>query len=395
MIINIPFDSSYGDEKVSIDLPDSWDVNIYNISGAKPLYREDIQNSFESPIGAPRISELASKQKKVAVVVEDISRPSPTPKLIPFVLDELKKGGVPYRNITFVMATGAHRLQGREDMIKKLGKHVCEKYSTQSHSFQENLAYLGKTSFGNPIYLNKTVLEADLKIGVGGIYPHGSGVGGFGGGAKILVPGVAGLDTITQNHLIQGFGNQRKEMIEVARKIGFNTIVDAVIDCKKNIVGLFVGDLVEAHRKGVKFAEKAYKINPMSSKVDIAITDAYPMDIDLGQASKALPVSFNCLNEGGTVVLAASCNEGGGYHAVYHKGGTLWKNYSRSFKRWICDKKLLIFSPNLTEEELNRRFPKGPLLFNSWTQARRFLEKTEGKQSKVAIFPCGSISVTN
>jgi len=393
MILEIPINAWFGDERIPIDLPDSWDVTICNITGAKPLCQKNLKESFETPIGSPRISELADKKKKVVIVVEDISRPSPTMQIIPLILDELKEGGVPAKNVVFVMATGAHRPLTEEELIKKLGKEVYERCRVENHLCRTNLVYVGKSSFSTEIYLNKTVFEADLKIGVGGIYPHGPGVGMFGGGAKILIPGVAGVDTITQNHIIPGFGNQRKEMVEIARRIDFNVIVNAVINDRRNIVGLFVGDIVDAHRKGVEFAKKVYQTSKPRSKVDVAITNAYPLDIDLGQSMKALKVGLQCLREYGSIVLIASCKDGGGYHALYHRGGTLWEEFKKSFKEEMGKTRFIIFSQNLTKDELYKRLPEGPLLFNSWRKLRNFLVEEYGRDSRVAVFPTGCISI--
>ena len=275
----IPSSSWYEDKDLILKLPSGWDLFFSNIADANSVGDRVIEEAFASPIGSPRIAKLARCCSNIAIMVDDLTRPTPAFRVMPFIVKELKEAGVSEEDIKIVMATGAHRPQTRRDLVKKLGKSIVESIEVLNHNPYENLAFLGKTSRGTPIYVNKWVVEADLRIGVGGVYPHEGA--GFGGGGKIILPGVAGLDTIERNHLIPGQrgvveGNaNRADIEEAARMARLDVVVNLVINSRREVAGVFVGDMVKAHREGVKEAVKIYK-TLVPKKFDVAIVNSYP-----------------------------------------------------------------------------------------------------------------------
>lgn len=390
MKVEVPFNAWYGDDILLLDFPDSWELATARIRDAQALKDEQIRQAFEDPIGTGRLSEMAKGHRKAAVIVDDLTRPTPASKLMPKVLEELEEGGIPHRHVTVVLATGAHRPMLKEDMVKKLGRVVLEKVEVLNHNPYEPLVSLGRTSFGTPIQVCRFVMECDYKIGVGGIYPHEAGFGGFGGGAKLVVPGIAGMDSIDHNHRLQGFGAQRKDAEEAARKIGLNIIVNVVVNSRREICGVFVGDLVEAHNIGVEFARKVYEVS-FPKNADVAVVNSYPMDTDLGQAMRALWIGCKAVEKGGTIVLSASCPEGRGYHALYGKGGRHWKPPEGQME---AGGRLILFSPNVSPKEAYGIWPEGALVYNTWQEAKEEVERIHGSKAKVVVFPNGTTSIT-
>ena len=404
MKVKIPYASWYGDLEIQLDFPNDWKVTVAQPKDAAPLSDEEIASAFRNPIGTRRIAEMAEGKKDAVLIVDDISRPTPASKLMPHILEDLEAGGIDEDHIRIVIATAAHRPQTREDLIKKLGEDVVSRFEILSHNPYENLEYLGRTSRGTPVYVNKFVVEADLKIGVGGIYPHGGA--GFGGGGKIILPGVVGMDTIEANHKnIRGAGHgvienneNRADIEETARMAGLDVIVNVVINSRRNIVGVFVGDLVKAHREGVKLARRVYKTE-VPRDMDVIVTNAYPLDTEMVQIVKALWVRGRSSKKDSTTVLLAACSEGRGYHALYHMGGRLWVPPKRpqlkgDSTRAQALRKLLIVSPNLNKKDVYQIFPKEETeLLKSWEEALEELERRYKERINVAVFPCASIQV--
>jgi len=160
----------YGDKPITINFPSSWDVVVVGKKNIPAL----TDNQIREKINNPQLSDLASKRNCVAIIIDDITRPTPTAKLIPFILEELKHAGINEDSIIIVIASGTHKSASIEDIIKKVGEDIAHRIKVIPHDCRQDLVYLGKSSRGTPIYVNQTVLECDLKIWVGCIYPHAS-----------------------------------------------------------------------------------------------------------------------------------------------------------------------------------------------------------------------------
>ena len=152
----------------------------------------EIKKAVRDPIGTKPLSELAAGKTTAAIVVDDLTRLTPADRIVPYVIDELKNAGISAGNIVILIALGAHRPLTRIDMIKKLGKTIVNTMNIQNHHPYENLVNLGNTESGTPVLVNKTYHEADLKIAVSGVIPHP--LAGYGGGAKIILPGLCGIE---------------------------------------------------------------------------------------------------------------------------------------------------------------------------------------------------------
>jgi len=395
--IELPFNAWYGDNSLSLELPDSWNIRVCGIADAPTLSDKELQGAFDSPIGTKRLSELARGRRTAAIFVEDMTRPTPTARIMPVVLRELKDAGIPPWSTVVIMATASHAAMTREGFIKKLGEDVWRTVEVLNHNCYENLVDMGRTSFGTPVLVNRFVMEADLKVGVGGVYPHGREVGGLGGGAKLVCPGIVGMDTIESFHSIRGFGNGRKAAVEMARMIGVDFLVNAVVNSRREIAGLFAGDVEEMHAKAVEAARRVYRVQ-IPGGSDVALTNGYPLDTELGQAGKAWGVGYRAVKEGGVVVLTAGCREGMGFHSLMGKGGRWWSQRIErsqrlgksegSPRRAAAETRAIVFSPHLSAAQ-------GPeaTLYNSWPELRRYLEETFHDSADVTVLPFGTISL--
>jgi len=188
--------------EVDYYLPDGWDVTVYHIAGWQKavLSEAQIQAGVNTTIGSKRISELARGKKKVCILFDDMTRGTPASKIIPPVLAELKAGGIRDDQIEFICALGTHQAWDRSVLARKVGEDIMEKYPVYNHTTFMNNTYLGKTSFGTKVEVSTEVMSCDLKIAISNIVPHPSY--GFGGGGKIVMPGVASYDSIYDHHQV-------------------------------------------------------------------------------------------------------------------------------------------------------------------------------------------------
>ena len=118
--VTMPSRAWYGDIDLTLQFPDTWTVHVLPPKDAPKLDAAGIEAAFANPIGTKRIAELAQGKRSAAIVVDDVSRPTPAAEVIPYVLAELAEAGIPQREIRFVIGGGSHRPQTREEMEKKV-----------------------------------------------------------------------------------------------------------------------------------------------------------------------------------------------------------------------------------------------------------------------------------
>ncbi|HIE30315.1 TPA: DUF2088 domain-containing protein, partial [Candidatus Poribacteria bacterium] len=291
-----------GDNVLTLSFPDNWNVSIYKSMDAEALDETGIERALSEPIGVKQIEGLARGKQSAVIIVDDLSRPTPAHQVIPHILPKLKAAGIKDESIRFVIGGGSHRPITKEEMEKKVGSDVVANYEVHNHDvYSGNLVGMGNLEDGTPIYINDVVANSELKIGVAGMVPHGGG--GIGGGGKLVVPGIAGYTTIAYNHGLykgRGRGNverqgdekdMRDNAEEVARHIGLDFMVNIVFTSKREIGGLFAGDVVESHRHGGRFAQKVYNtVIPKDEieKTDIVVINCYPQDYDPVQMGKSM-----------------------------------------------------------------------------------------------------------
>lgn len=279
-----------------------------------------IRNALDAPYGKPRLSELVSLGEKVAIITSDGTRPTPTSKMIPLVLDELYASGIHQEDITLYFALGSHRVQTEAEQKHLAGDRAWSEIKCVD--FDPNCCtYVGTTSRGTPVFADERVVSADRRICLGNVEYHY--FAGYSGGAKALVPGICSRETIQANHkhmLEAGAcagvlkGNPvREDIEEAAGLIGIDFILNVVLNTQKKIVYAAAGDAAKAHREGCRYIDDLYRI-AIREKADIVIASqgGAPKDINLYQTQKALDNAKYAVKDGGIVILVGSCREGFG-----------------------------------------------------------------------------------
>ncbi|MFC1558123.1 nickel-dependent lactate racemase [candidate division KSB1 bacterium] len=308
-----------GKSEIEIVIPEknlTFNLGIKDSTKLNDLKRE-IENILNHPVGTSPLSEMAKEKKNIVILADDYTRLTPANIIIPVVLDELNKAGIPDSNVTIVIATGSHKPMSDTQIQNKFGSEVISRIKIHQHDYldEKNLLSFGKTKRGTNIWINKEVIEADFRIGIGTIFPHHPT--GWSGGAKILLPGVAGKETIAQMHLLgateQRLGEVltpcREEMEDFAESTKIEFIINAVINDTGEVVYITGGDFIKAHRKGIEFALKVCGV-PFKRKADITISNTYPVNYDLFQADKGLFSAEITTKENGEILLISGFREG-------------------------------------------------------------------------------------
>jgi len=392
----------YGDTELEIDFPDSWDVIVCHMHGhdAPALSEDGFRKAFRNPIGTKTIKEMAKGKKEVAILFDDMSRATPTAVMIPYVLEELAAAGIPDDNIRFIAAIGAHGSMNGIDFRKKLGDEVMGRFPVYNHNPYENCTPLGTSSRVTPVSINSEVMSCDLKIGIGSIVPHP--MSGFGGGSKIILPGVASMETIDANHArlwlsrTVGIGKWegnvlKQDMDEVARMAGLDVKVDAILNLKREVTALFVGDLIAEHAAGVKLARRHYATD-MVSDADIVVANCYSkaneMVLALGIASPLLS------KKGGDIVLVVVTPEGQINHYWIRSFGKTFggRGWLRPRGLPANTKKLTVMAPYSDKVGGDWLAPHNLINWaKTWPEVIEDLKSRYGDKAKVAVIPDATI----
>jgi len=391
----------------TLTFPDDWEVFRYSMAGYdKPrLASEKIKFAFEKPIGTSTIRELARNRKEAVIIFDDMTRGTQVAQLVPHVLNELKEGGITDGHIRFIMALGVHGTRHRIDFVKKLGKDVVERYPVYNHNAFQSFKNLGKTSRGVPIQVNKEVAKCDLKIGIGSIVPHP--MTGFGGGSKIVLPGVVSMKTIYCNHCVlggygpggvphpsTGLGIDEDnilflDMEEAAQMAELDVKIDAIMNERRETVGLFVGDPIDEYKEALGVAKNHYLTKP-AKEVDVVVANAYTK---ANESTLAMWTSTASLKEGGTMVLISNTPEGQVTHYLYGKfgkklGGRGWRPKAPYSKIG----KFIVYSPYMEVDPFLPIWSTEKILWiKTWAEVLKELKVSHKGNVKVAVYPCAEI----
>lgn len=311
----------YGDSVININLPEENLMGVYSPADLAPVadISMEIERALANPIDSLPLRRLVEGKENVVLVADDNTRPTPTDKIIPIILRELKGAGIRNEQIKLVIALGTHRFMTEEEILEKFGQEVVEQIEIINHDCwnAEKLVDLGKTENGTPISLSKLVYEADFMLGIGSIVPHH--IPGFSGGAKIVQPGVSGAITTGSTHLLSVreersyLGREdnpvRRELNHIARKIGMDVIFNTVLDRNGRVIQAFFGDLEEAFKKGVEVSKAVYTAK-VPQEADIVLAGSHPCDLEFWQAHKTLYAADRIVKEKGIIIVVTPCSEG-------------------------------------------------------------------------------------
>jgi nickel-dependent lactate racemase len=334
---------AYGRGSLPVELPgEQTTVITPTHSAGLKEERAAVFEALEHPIGARALREWIKPGDRVCISFSDITRATPNDRLIPWILEYLAGGpgvpaarrdGSPYLSeLILVNQTGSHRPNTQAELETMLTPAVAGRRRVVNHE-PENLAahvQVGTMRDGTPAWINRHVVEADVRIVTGFIEPHF--FAGFSGGVKGIIPGTAALPSIRSNHGFKNIGDPNatfgltvgnplwEELRDVALRVGPTFLLNVTLNEAREITGVFAGDLVQAHQAGCAFAKQA-AMQPVPAPFDIVVTSnsGYPLDLNLYQGVKGMSTGARIVKPGGTVILACECCEGVPARSPYEK----------------------------------------------------------------------------
>jgi len=407
-IIKMPQLAWYETKELELPLPDSWQVELYNMAGYnRPAMKPDeIKASISNPIGIPPIRELARGKKEVVIIFDDMTRVTRAAKIVPFVLEELAAAGIPDNGIRFIVALALHSTMWRQHFVKKLGEEVVARFPVYNHNPFGNCTYVGTTStYKTRVYANEEVMKCDLKIAIGSVVPHP--INGFGGGGKIILPGVTSFETIEHNHRlafkamqehrdkpIAGMGifdnnPMRADIDEAANLVGLDVLINCIVNMWGETVSVYAGAMEPAYAAAVQEAKTHY-LTPRVKGKDIVIANTFAK---VNETSIGVGIAYPAVNTGGgDVILIANAPEGQVTHYLSGPfGKTTWGKLrpQRVVPQHVNH--LIVYNeyphPGSSWFEKNDKI----LYLDRWDDVLKLLQKSHGADTKVAVYPNAEI----
>ena len=405
--IRLPQLAWHGTKELELPLPDSWQVEVCNMAGFnRPAMKpSEIRTAITNTIGAPPIRELAKGKTEVVIVFDDMTRVTRVAQIVPFVLEELAEAGIPDNKIRFIPALGCHGAMDRFDFAKKLGEETLSRFPVYNHNPFGNCVYVGTTSYGTEVFINAEVMKCDLKIAIGSIVPHI--MSGFGGGEKIIMPGVTSIETteafhrlgdkIKQEHPDKPMGMGifhdnplRLDMEEAATLAGLDIKIDCIVNMWGETVAIFAGAPKLALAAGVEEA-KAHYLTPRAEDKDIVIANTFAK---VNEAVSGLITTLPAVShKGGDIVLIVNAPEGQVTHYLMGPfGKTIGGNLRLQIKLLPHVNHLIIFNeyPDIASIGYLDE-PDKVLFMNRWDDVLQLLQELHRADAKVAVYPNAEI----
>ena len=307
----------YGHEKLYFNVPASWNV-LTQASFKDHTVLAGVDELTGSALNKPFDTTLLEKQlkhsDKVAILIEDNTRNSPKKYILSVLLDHLEDISISPDNISVVVALGTHQHLSQEELKKTYGQDLVRRYNFYNHDCRsDDLVPVGKLKSGTIVKVNRRAYEADFRIGIGSIFPHP--LNGFGGGGKILFPGVANFDAILEHHLKYSFRNVvlgclenntfYEEISSLAEAGKLDFIINSVLDHNDNLYSVVAGNPIAAHRAGADICKKIIT-KKFKKKSDVTIISAFPYT-QATQLMKPLEPASIITKEQGVIILSGKC----------------------------------------------------------------------------------------
>jgi len=290
--------------------------------------RAEIERALRAPLGSKKLDEIANPSSKVAIVVDDATKPTPTSIMVPLLLEELKKAGIKEENMVIIFACGTHRAVTPEEAVGLLGESVCSHSRTVSHDCKaQDLVDVGTThTHGTKVLLNRVFMEADVRILTGNVRVHP--FSGYTGGRESVLPGIAGEETVKHNHAMLLEANARagnlvgnpvhEDMTEAAGMAKVDFVLNVVQNSKRDIVRAFAGNMELVFSEGTRLVDEMYRAQ-VDRRADIAVVSpgGDPADLNLFQAWQGVDNALDVVKRGGVIILVAELPEGHGNQDYY------------------------------------------------------------------------------
>ncbi|RFU70938.1 nickel-dependent lactate racemase [Peribacillus saganii] len=409
----------YGQSDIEVEVSDdAFIVEPKHLPGLENDI-ESLKEALKNPIGTVPLKEMVKATDKVAIVISDITRPTPNSKLVPVLIEELDH--VPIENFVVINGTGTHRDQTSEEFVQMLGEWVVDNVriiNNQCHD-KETLINVGRSKFGCDIYLNKEYVEADFRIVTGFIEPHF--FAGFSGGPKGIMPGIAGIETIMTFHNAKMIGDARSTwgnmednpVQQMTREINSickpDFMLNVTLNREKEITSVFAGELYEAHDKGCEFV-KEHAMVKCENRFDVVVTSnsGYPLDQNLYQAVKGMSAAHKIVKKGGTIIIASECSDGlpshGNYSKIFELADSpqglldlISDSNFKMFDQWQVQKQAVtqlwadVYVYSMLTDEQVKNAMLSPT--HNIEQTLEELKKTYGQNMSIAVLPLGPLTI--
>lgn len=397
-------------EPVVIDLPEDWEVEYHGLEADRwtPLTKEEIQEKLRHPLNMAPLSELAKPDDEAVIVFDDITRGTPVQPIAEVVLEELHRAGLKREQIRFLCAGGLHSAHSSGEFACKLGKEIISTYDVFNHNPYENCVSLGTTSRGTEAKINREFMRCSLRIGIGAVSPHH--FNGFGGGYKLLFPGIAHIDTTAQNHELSVgplaekkqnyvynmgiFENEMREDIEeMGRMVGGNFfLIDCLYNTRLQAIELFAGDAAQVFHSGAEVSRRVHKTPAVRDK-DIVIVNAHAK---ANEANIAAAFAETGLSEKGGDIVIVNCTKSGQMpHYLFgsfgsQMGGRMW---GRLRREQTSLRRTIYLSPYCGYTDLRFFGDRSRIVqVSTWREALDLLRQDYGPGSKVSVIADGTLS---
>lgn len=322
-----------GDKFYELILPADIPVTVINPNHVESCRDKAamIRDAIDHPVGSDLIENIVKPGQKVCIISDDNTRFTPVSTILGELLPRLEQAGISREDIVIVMALGSHRYMTKDEMIQKVGSDIFHKYRVINSEFRDpdRLVEVGKSQRGTPIRVIRDAIEADIRIGLGTIAPHGCM--GWSGGAKILYPGITSEDIVSEFHAMQAFADGilfgkedcsiRHAVEDWTGQIGLHFIVNVVLTAEMELYRAVAGHYIKAHRAGIVHAKEVCGA-VLQRRPDVVLVASHPLTADWWQCGKALYGSAAVIADGGTILILAPCTEGLGPHKeINHYAG--------------------------------------------------------------------------
>ncbi|MFB3922524.1 MAG: lactate racemase domain-containing protein [Terriglobia bacterium] len=416
------------EREISLRLPDEWEVDVQRPRTPAPLTDRQIDEALDHPVGRPTFTDLCRGKRRPLIIVDDVNRATPVARVLPSLLVRLHQAGIEPGRVRILLASGSHGAPSPPSVRAKVGPIIAAFYRVLLHDPERNLAKMGRTSRGTPVFVNREVPASDVIIGVGGLFPNH--MAGLGGGTKLAI-GVLGMRSIAGLHFGHrpvGWGRSparnpfREEVDEIARMIGLTTVVTVHCDAARQPIRIACGDPRAYYAEEAAFVKRAFGCRGPGD-ADVVIANTYPADLSLTFARKKgfHPVR-NCPPSASRIAIGA-CSEGLGLHRLYPVGDrsiphrvrtSIWKLASkgpRGAARALVSRALSRNSPSPEVEGQNPlwlyltasgpRLPtaatNGARVSTSWPEIMDSVHKEHDgrKRLKVMIYACAPMQLVD
>ncbi len=315
MQVSLPYDLRR--RQTTLNIPSE---NLLGILEPEKPRGVEVERALEDAFSCSevKLDELLRTREEVAVLIDDHTRPTPTAATVKVLLNLCEEYGV--KDVTVIFAKGSHNTPPEKYLERKIDRTNLRRCNLVMHDCYEpgQHVFRGVTRFGTPVWVNKAAAKADIRVGIGSVFPMG--FSGFTGGGKIVLPGISSIETINQNHGLflsptaemgRVEGNVvRQDMEEAAQLAHLDLLIDYVLNPDGEPVRAFAGTSIRVFNDAVDLSTKIYRVS-ITKETDIVVTAPGAVeDIDLGHAMKALKPADIACRDGGTLILSAACPMG-------------------------------------------------------------------------------------